>query len=61
MEIEGYFDTGCKAEELAGVMSGELDDYHTLGVKKKTKDDLVNWVNLNIALIKRGSLLEEKM
>jgi hypothetical protein len=54
LEIEGYFDTGCKAEELAGVMSGELDDYHTLGVKKKTKDDLVNWVNLNIALIKRG-------
>ena len=61
MEIEGYSDIGCKAEELAGVMSGELDDYHTLGVKKKTKDDLVNWVNLNIALIKRGSLLEEKM
>ena len=37
MEIEGYYDTGCKAEELAWMMSGELDDYHTLGVKKKRK------------------------
>jgi hypothetical protein len=37
LEIEGYYDIGCKAEELAWVMSGELDDYQTLGVEKKTK------------------------
>jgi hypothetical protein len=45
LEIEGYSDIGCKAEELAWVMSGELDDYHTLGVEKENKGDLAKWVN----------------
>jgi hypothetical protein len=59
--IEGYFDTVCKAEELAGVMSGELDEYQTLGIEKENKDNLTMQVNLSIKLIKRGSLIEEKI
>jgi hypothetical protein len=61
LEIERYSNIGCKAEELAGVMSGESDDYHTLGEEKENKDDLAVWVNLSIKLIKRGSRFEEKM
>lgn len=60
LEIEGYYDTGCKAKELAGVISGELDDYYTLGVEKEAKDDLAKWLNLSIKLVKRGSHLKSR-